>query len=82
MDQDIKRQFDMIHRKLNELAANQREEKWVSASFVTDLTGWDNEKLRQARNQKIIEFKRSPGGGWQYKLESIPDKFIKHKQAS
>jgi hypothetical protein len=82
MDKELKQQFDLINRKLNQLAAGQRKETWVSPGFITDLTGWDKEKLRQVREQDIIEFKKSPGGGWLYKLESIPDRFLIQKQAS
>lgn len=81
MDRDIKQQFELINKKLNALAAGQRKETWVSPKWVTDLTQWSAEDLRQARKQGIIEYKESPGGGWLYKIESIPEQFIK-KQAS
>lgn len=82
MDRELKTELDRINKKLNALAAGQRKETWVPPGFITDLTGWDKEKLRQVREQKIVEFKRSVGGGWLYKLESIPEIFIKQKQAS
>lgn len=81
MDQATKSEFERLNKKLNALAATVRKETWVTAHWVTDLTGWDREKLRQAREEKIIEFKRANTGGWRYKLESIPEIFIK-KQAS
>lgn len=81
MDRELKQQFELINKKLNALAAQQRKDTWVTAHWITDLTGWDNEKMRQARDSKIIEFKRSQTGGYLYKLESIPEIFIK-KQAS
>jgi hypothetical protein len=77
MDAELKREFDRLNKKLNEIATVQRKETWVSAGWISDLTGWDREKLRQAREQKIVEVKRSAGGGWLYKLESIPEQFIK-----
>jgi hypothetical protein len=76
MDPEIKREFDRLNKKLNEMAAVQRKETWVGPGWVSDLTGWDREKLRQAREQKIVEVKRSEGGGWLYKLESIPQQFL------
>lgn len=84
MDRELKQQFELINKKLNALAAQQRDQPahWVGPSWVTDLTGWDAEKLRQARENKLIEFKRSQGGGYLYKLESIPEIFLKQKQAS
>jgi hypothetical protein len=81
MDIEIKREFDRLNKKLNQLAATKKE-TWVSPGWITDITGWNNEKLRQAREQKLIEFKRSNGGGWLYKLESIPERLIIKKQAS
>ena len=79
MDKETKEQFERLNKKLNDLLAAQRKvsETWVGPSFVTDLTGWNFEKMRQARQNKMIEFKRSPGGGYLYKLESIPEQFIK-----
>jgi hypothetical protein len=82
MDQETKVQFERLHKKLNDLLAAQRKETWVGPGWVTELTNWTREKLRQAREQKIIEFKRSPGGGYLYKLESIPEQFLLKKQAS
>lgn len=82
MDQDIKREFDRLHREIKSLKASHEKATWVSSSWVTEVTGWNKERLRMARQQKIIEYKDSPGGGYLYKLESIPEIFIKQKQAS
>lgn len=77
MDQELKRELSSIQKKLNDLMAGKRKETWAGPGWVTKLTGWNNETLRQARDQQIVEFKRSPTGGWLYKLESIPEQFIK-----
>jgi hypothetical protein len=77
MDRELKLELERINKKLNALAAGQRKETWVGPGWVTDITGWNYEKMRQAREGKIIEFKRSDGGGYLYKLESIPEIFIK-----
>lgn len=81
MDQDIKREFDRLNRKIEALKQEQAKATWVSASWVTDLTGWSPRRMQLARQQGIVEYKESRGGGYLYKLESIPDRFIK-KQAS
>lgn len=81
MDSDIKREFERLNKKLNDLVAGQKKESWITATWVASLTGWDKHKLDQARKQKIIEFKRSDTGGWLYKLESIPEQFIKKQTA-
>lgn len=82
MEPELKAYLDRINKKLNDLAAQARKETWVPAGWVRDLTGWDREKLRQARDQAIVEHKRSPGGGWLYKLESIPEQFLIRKQTA
>lgn len=76
MDAEIKQEFNRLNAKLNTLMGSSKKETWVKVGFVTDLTGWDREKLRQARDQGLIEFKKTKDG-WFYKLESIPEVFIK-----
>jgi hypothetical protein len=76
MERELKQQFELINKKLNALAAAQRKETWVGPKWITGLTNWSREDLRQAREQNIIEFKESPGGGYLYKLESIPEQFL------
>lgn len=80
MDADVKREFDRLQRMLKVLTEAQAKATWVPPGWIKDLTGWDKEKLRQVREQKIVEFKKSDGGGWVYKLESVPQIFIKQKQ--
>jgi hypothetical protein len=54
-----------------------RAETWVRVGWVTDLTGWNKEKLRQAREQGLVEFKED-GKSYLYKLESIHPLFLKN----
>jgi hypothetical protein len=82
MDQELKRELDKIHREIKALKQVRAKATWVSPSWVTELTGWDKERLRMARNQGILDSKKSSTGGYLYKLESIPEHFIKQKQAS
>lgn len=82
MDRELKIELERINKKLNALAAGQSKATWVPYQWVIDLTGWGKEKLRQAREQRIVEFKDNGKGGYLYKLESIPEIFIKQKQAS
>jgi hypothetical protein len=82
MDAETKREFDRLHRELKALKMEQEKKTWVSPSWISDLTGWSKEKLRMAREQKIVEVKRSNSGGWLYRLESIPQHFIKQKITS
>lgn len=81
MDRELKQQFELINKKLNALAAGQRKETWVSPVWVSKVTGWNFRELDQARKQNIVEFKKNDKGGYLYKLESIPEIFIKQKQS-
>ena len=81
MDRELKQQFELINKKLNALAAGQRKETWVSPVWVSKVTGWNFRELDQARKQNIVEYKTNDKGGYLYKLESIPEIFIKQKQA-
>jgi len=76
MDAEIKQEFNRLHAKLNNLMAAQKKETWIKVGFLTELTGWNNEKLRQAREQGIVKRKKTPEG-WFYLLESVPEQFIK-----
>lgn len=53
-----------------------KEETWVRVNWVMDLTGWNKEKMRQAREQGLVEFKEE-GKSLLYKLESIHPLFLK-----
>ncbi len=79
MDAETKSQFERLNAKINTLLQASKKETWVGPSWITDLTGWNHEKMRQARDSKIIVFKDSPGGGYLYLLESLPAVFIKNK---
>lgn len=82
MEPDIKREFEKLHREIKALKAGQDKATWVTAAWIIEVTGWTKRRLQTAREQKIVEYKESEGGGYLYKLESIPELFIKQKQAS
>jgi hypothetical protein len=50
--------------------------KWSKRGFVTDLTGWDHEKLRQAREQNLITWEERGKGIFWYDINSIPERFL------
>lgn len=81
MDQEIKREFDKLNRAIKELVADRKRETWITPNWVLDVTGWDRLKLRQAREQGIVEYRKVKGKEYEYKLESIPEIFINKKQA-
>lgn len=76
MEPDIKREFDRLHRELKALKELQAKETWVGPEWIIQATGWNKRRLQTAREQKIVEVKPK-GNGYLYKLESIPQIFIK-----
>jgi hypothetical protein len=80
MDQDIKREFERLHREIKSLKAAQEKATWVPAEWVIEVTGWTYRRLQTAREQGILEVKKH-GQGYRYKLESIPEIFIKKQTA-
>lgn len=79
MDKDIQQQFNRLNAKLNLLIEVQKKEHWVKVGFVTRITGWDRETLRQAREQGLIEWRLDAELGRVYLLESIPSMFIRYE---
>lgn len=65
--------------RLEQLIIDQKkeQERWAGPSWVTKLTGWNKKELQSAREQNLIDYKRSEGGGWLYNINSIPKAFIK-----
>lgn len=72
-----------IDRVLTLLTRQEKEKnKWVSATWIQELTGWDGERLRQAREDKIIECKKVRPKVYKYLLSSLPQQFIKLQTVS
>lgn len=80
MDRDIQREFERLHREIKSLKAAQEKTTWVPAEWVLEITGWTKRRLQTAREQGIVETKRH-GQSYRYKLESIPELFIKKQSA-
>lgn len=80
MEPEFKREFDRLHREIKALMAVQEKATWVPANWILEITGWTPRRLQTAREQKIVEVKEYKSG-YLYKLESIPEIFLK-KQAS
>lgn len=70
---EIIRRLTRIERMLSE----SKKERWVKARIITGLTGWDNNKMRQARNGGAIKWKRDRDGIW-YDLNSLHPNLIKN----
>lgn len=55
---------------------NKPKPYWVKASTITELTSWDANKMRRAREQKLIEWKKTKEGFF-YNLNSVHPYLIK-----
>jgi uncharacterized protein YbgA (DUF1722 family) len=60
-----------INKKLDQLL-DTKLKKWVSASEVMKITGWNKDQLRNKRDQGLIEYERNGRNGWKYLLETVP----------
>lgn len=61
---------------MNSITYSQKKPNgWVKPGFITSLTGWEGEKLRQARQQKLIEWEDREDGRY-YNIDSIHEKFF------
>lgn len=71
-----------LERKIDMLIEKAYRPLWVKATVITGLTGWNNEKMRQARENNQIEFEAREKNGvktiW-YNLNSLDSRFIKQK---
>jgi hypothetical protein len=58
-----------------EKIAFRKTQTWVKASVIMEITFWDKEGMRKAREQNLIKWKKE--NGFYYLLESLPEIFIK-----
>lgn len=56
---------------------SKKEDRWVSAYWVQDITGWDENKLQLARRQQLVKWRRKGKQGVEYLLSSVPEEFKK-----
>lgn len=74
---EILKKLERIERHLNAKAP----QHWVKVGFIQDVTGWDKEGLRRARENGLIKQRRGTNG-IEYLLESIPEMFIRKNQTA
>lgn len=53
---------------------------WVKSTVITEMTGWDNERMRRARNRGEVVWKKDDKGFW-YSPESINPIHLKKQTA-
>lgn len=70
-----------MEKKLDFLIEQQSKPTWVKVSFVRQITGWNKEKMRQARELGLIEWKKDEFGFF-YNVTSLsPAFFIRNHHA-
>lgn len=73
--------IESLHRELVQIKKMLAEKKesatWVKVGFIVEITGWNKEQMRRARQQGLIKYRRDPEKGFIYSLESLPTMFIK-----
>jgi hypothetical protein len=73
----LKRNLTAMRNELHELKQARQSETWVKAKAIIDLTGWDGEGMRIARERGYIKFKEEKPRVFEYLLESLPPQFYK-----
>lgn len=64
-------------KRLNNLLGNPAKKKWVKVTTIREMTGWDHERMRRARNNGDVVFKKDKTGFW-YDPTSLNPVFIKN----
>jgi hypothetical protein len=76
---EILKYLKRIDAKLTNLYRPPNSPTWAKVSWVAELTGWNGEKMRQAREQGLVKWKNDPKKGRLYNLDSISPMFIQKK---
>jgi hypothetical protein len=66
-----------LQQTVEKLVEQDNKPVWVKVSFVKEKTGWSNEKMRQARNLALIEWRKDEVHGFLYNIKSLDPIFIK-----
>lgn len=75
----LEKRLQSIERKLDQLINQQNKKTWVKVSIITEVTGWNGDFLRKARENGLVKYRDN--NGYEYLLESINPLFIKPKIA-
>lgn len=74
----ILKELRLIKEQIATLRQQQKkQDRWVSAIWIQELTGWDEGTLRNARKQGIVTWRRKGVKGVEYLLGSVPEEFKK-----
>lgn len=67
----IEKAVERIERKLSMLMQEKKKGTWVKAGVVTKATGWNGNRMRIARENGYVEYKKGDKGSYFYNIESI-----------
>jgi hypothetical protein len=67
-----------IEKKIDQLIESENKPCWVKSGFVSELTGWRAERLRQAREQGLVAYEERHDSGFWYDINSIHHIFFIH----
>lgn len=67
-----------LERLERQVAEMKRKPKWTKVTEIARLTGWDRERMRRARQNGEVNFKKK-GSSFFYDLDSIHPLLIKNK---
>lgn len=77
-EQQILTKLDRLTTELSRLRQEKKQdERWVSAFWIQQLTGWDFRMLDKARKQGLIKYRKNNNNGVEYLLSSVPEEFKK-----
>lgn len=66
-----------IKVKVNKLyEANKPRQTWVNATWLKEMTGWSGERMREAREMDVVEYRKKKSGSYEYLVQSLDDKFL------
>lgn len=78
IEQQILTKLERLNTELSMLRKKGKDdERWVSAFWIQQLTGWDFRMLDKARKQGLIKYRKNKNNGVEYLLSSVPDEFKK-----
>lgn len=80
---NLEKELESIKETLRRIETQSRQKTtWVNAAWIMRYTGWTAGEMRDARNQKIVTYKKKHSGSFEYLLESLPEQFIIRKQVA
>lgn len=71
-EEEVLKRLERIERYL---VIARPKKTWVKVAIIAQRTGWNNEKMRQARDNGLVKYKKE-NGKFFYDLDSIHQSFL------